>query len=454
MKTIRCSARDCHLHRHRRCRRLRDGQQSGRLAAGLVADGAQLEFLRGGAVRSAVTLDGVPLGGVPRALYQPEGLIYMAYVEAAVYDAVTKIEHRYRPYHHFEAGAGNASPEAAVASAAYATLVYYLGDPSGALAAHYADSLGALPADKTTARGIAVGQAAAADIEQLRAGDGLDASTAVFGAPFIYDTTNAGQWQVVPPFVAVGAQTPWVAFMRPFTLQTASQFRAPPRPALGSAQYAADFNETKDYGSATSTLRTPQETAIARFWNANVPSQENQLYRDVAVQHNMDLVDSVHLMAMGSLTDADAGIACFDSKYNALAWRPYSAIRNADLDGNPATTADLTWTPLLSTPNHPEYPAAHGCVTSALADVLANALGTQTINATIWGATGGATTLTTTEHFDTAQQLKDEIVNARVWAGLHWRSSVIAGENLGDSVAGWSLSHYFGALGDGADSGD
>ena len=254
------------------------------------------------AVRSAVTLDGVPLGGAPRALYQPEGLIYMAYVEAAVYDAVTKIEHRYRPYHHFEAGAGNASPEAAVASAAYATLVYYLGDPSGALAAHYADSLGALPADKTTARGIAVGQAAAADIEQLRAGDGLDASTAVFGAPFIYDTTNAGQWQVVPPFVAVGAQTPWVAFMRPFTLQTASQFRAPPRPALGSAQYAADFNETKDYGSATSTLRTPQETAIARFWNANVPSQENQLYRDVAVQHNMDLVDSVHLMAMGSLT--------------------------------------------------------------------------------------------------------------------------------------------------------
>jgi hypothetical protein len=406
------------------------------------------------AVRAAHTLDGVPLGGAPRALYQPEGLIYMAYVEAAVYDAVTKIDHRYRTYHHFEVGAGDASSEAAVAAAAYSTLVYYLGDPSGTLAAHYADSIGALPADKRTARGIAVGQAAAADIEQLRAGDGLDAPTGVFGAPFIYDVTNAGQWQVVPPFVAVGAQTPWVAFVRPFTLETASQFRAPPRPALGSAQYAADFNETKDYGSATSILRTPTETAVARFWNANVPSQQNQLYRDVAIQHNMDLVDAVHLMAMGSLTAADAGIACFDSKYNALAWRPYSAIRNADLDGNPATTADPAWTPLLSTPNHPEYPAAHGCVTSAVADVLATAFGTQTINATIWGATGGATTLTTTEHFDTAQQLKDEVVNARVWAGLHWRSSVIAGENLGDSVAGWALSHYFGSLGDRSDSGD
>src|SRR5205085_1179544 len=100
------------------------------------------------------------------------------------------------------------------------------------------------------------------------------------------------------------------------------------------------------------------------------------------------------------------------------------------------------WTPLLSTPNHPEYPAAHGCVTAALADALANALGTQTINATVWGANGGATTLTTTAHFDTAQQLKDEIVNARVWAGVHWRSSVVAGENVGDSVASWSLSHY------------
>ena len=406
------------------------------------------------AVRAAHTLDGVPAGGTPRSLYQPEGLIYMAYVEAAVYDAVTKIEHRYRPYHHFEAAAGDASPEAAVASAAYATLVYYLGDPSGTLAAHYAASIGALPAGKNTARGIAVGQAAAADIEQLRAGDGLDAPTAVFGAPFAYDLTNAGQWQVVPPFVAVGAQTPWVAFMRPFTLETASQFRAPPPPALGSAQYAANFNETKDYGSATSSLRTPQETAIARFWNANVPSQQNQLYRDVAIQHNMDLVDTVHLMAMGSLTVADAGIACFDSKYNRLAWRPYSAIRNADLDGNPATTADLSWTPLLSTPNHPEYPAAHGCVTSALADVLANALGTQTVDATIWGAAGGATTLTTTEHFDTAQQLEDEIVNARVWAGLHWRSSVIAGETVGDSVAGWAISHYFGSLGAGADNND
>ena len=404
------------------------------------------------AVRAARTLDGVPPGGAPRALYQIEGLIYMAYVQAAVYDAVTKIEHRYRPYHHFEVGAGNASTQAAVASAAYSTLVHYLGDPSGTLAGHYAASIAALPDDKTTTRGVAVGAAAAADIEQLRAGDGLDASTAVFGAPFTYDASNAGQWQVVPPFVAVGAQTPWVAFVRPFMLQSASQFRAQPPPALGSARYAADFNETKDYGSATSAVRTPDQTAVARFWNANVISQQNQVYRDVAIQHGMDLVDTVHLMAMGSLTNADTGIACFDSKYTYLFWRPYSAIRNADLDGNAATTADPAWSPLLGTPNHPEYPAAHGCLTSSLADVLANALGTQEIDVTVWGATGGGTTLTTQRHFADTQQLKDEIVNARVWAGLHWRNSVLAGEGIGDAVAGWSLDRYFGSLGDEGDS--
>ena len=401
------------------------------------------------AVRAARTLDGVPSGGAPRALYQAEGLIYMAYVQAAVYDAVTKIAHRYRPYHHFEAQAGNASAQAAVASAAYSTLVHYLGDSSGALAARYAASIAALPGDSATARGVAVGEAAAADIEQLRDGDGLHASTVVFGAPFPYDASNAGQWQVVPPFVAAGAQTPWVAFMRPFLLLSASQFRAQPPPALASAQYAADFDETKTYGSASSAVRTPEQTAVARFWNANVINQQNQLYRDAAVQHGMDLIDTVRLMAMGSLTVADAGIACFDSKYAYLFWRPYSAIRNADLDGNPATTADPAWSPLLGTPNHPEYPAAHGCVTAALADVLAKALGTQAIDATIWGATGGGSTLTTQRHFDDTQQLKDEIVNARVWAGLHWRNSVVTGEAVGDGVAGWALDRYFGPLDDG-----
>jgi hypothetical protein len=161
----------------------------------------------------------------------------------------------------------------------------------------------------------------------------------------------------------------------------------------------------------------------------------------------MDLVDTVRLLAMGDMTATDAGIACFDSKYHYLHWRPFTAIRNADLDGNPATTADPTWTPLIATPNHPEYPSAHGCVTSAVTRVIAEALGTSNIDVTIMGAAGGLTTLTTSQHFDTAQQVLDQVVNARTWAGLHWRNSSVAGENLGNAVAGWVLQRYFLPLG-------
>lgn len=393
-------------------------------------------------VRAATTLDG-QMGGPPRSLYQVEGLVYMSYVEGAVYDAVTAIDPRYRPYHYIDADAAGASIPAAVAAASYYTLVHYLPDPFGVVSSEYQASIGSLPAGDATNRGIAVGMAAATDMEQLRAGDGLDAPTAVYGAPFTYTTANAGQWQVVPPSTV--AQTPWVAFMRPFTLQSASQFRVPPPPALNSPQYTADFNETKDYGAVNSTVRTGAETAVAWFWNANVVSQDNQLYRDLVAQHNMDLVDAVHLMAMGNMTVVDAGIACWDSKYNYLRWRPYSAIQHADIDGNPNTTADPSWLPLLSTPNHPEYPAAHGCLTSALANVLAEALGTQNINATFWGSTGGATTLTKQETFATTDQLRAEIVNARVWAGLHWRTSVVVGEGLGEDTSNWTLGRYFGA---------
>jgi hypothetical protein len=363
----------------------------------------------------------------------------MSYVQAAVYDAATKIGHRYLPYHHFVAPAGNASIEAAVIAAAYNTLVYYLGDPNGTLAAEYQASIAALPNDQNTARGIAVGQAAATDIESLRANDGRDAPTPVFGA----GPLQPGKWVWAPPPSLQIAQTPWLAVMQPFMLDSTSQFRAPPPPTLTSALYAHDFNETKAYGSATSTVRTPDQTAIAYFWNANAINQLNQTLQNVASQHNMDLLDTVRLLAAGNMVSTDAGMACFDSKYHYLFWRPVTAIRNADIDGNPATTADPTWTPLVTTPNHPEYPSQHGCVTSALAQVLANSVGTTNINATIPGAQGGATTLTTSQTFATEHDLLTQLVNARVWIGFHFRNSVQAGETLGTAVANSELARYF-----------
>ena len=390
------------------------------------------------AVRAARVVD--PPGTAARPIYQTEGLLYMSYVQAAVYDAVMKISHRYEPYHDFPAASGHASLPAAVIAAAYDTLVVYLGDPDGVLAAKYAAAIAALPADQATARGIAVGQAAAADIEALRAGDGRNApvSTAYGAGPL-----QAGVWVFAPPPSLQSAQTPWMAFMQPFLLASTAQFRAPSPPALTSAQYAADFNETKAYGAVNSSVRTPEQTAIAQFWNANAINVDNQTLRDIATQHAMDLVDTVRLLAMGDLVMTDAGMACFDSKYTYQQWRPITAIRNADLAGNPAITADPTWSPLLTTPNHPEYPAQHGCITSALAHVISTALGTDNINATIPGAQGGASTLTTSQTFATVNDLEDQLVNARVWAGLHFRNSVLAGETLGTHVADWTLKRYF-----------
>ena len=389
------------------------------------------------AVRAAKVID--PQGTAPRPLYQTEGLLYMSYVQAAVYDAATKIGHRYEPYHQFAAPAGNASIEAAVIAAAYRTLVFYLGDPNGTLAAEYTASIAALPGDETTARGIAVGQAAAADIETLRANDGRDAPTPVFGA----GPLQPGVWVWAPPPSLQIAQTPWLAVMQPFMLESTSQFRAPPPPPLTSALYTRDFNETKAYGSATSAVRTPDQTAIAYFWNANAINQLNQTLQNVAIQHNMDMLDTVRLLAAGNMVSTDAGMACFDSKYHYLFWRPVTAIRNADTDGNPATTPDPTWTPLVTTPNHPEYPSQHGCINGALAQVLANAVGTTNINATIPGAQGGATTLTTTQTFATVDDLLTQVVNARVWIGFHFRNSVETGETLGTTVAKLELQRNF-----------
>jgi hypothetical protein len=197
------------------------------------------------------------------------------------------------------------------------------------------------------------------------------------------------------------------------------------------------------YGAKTSPVRTPGETAIAYFWNANAINQLNQTLQNVASQHTMDLLDTTRLLAAGNMVSTDAGMACFDSKYHYQLWRPITAIRNADLDGNPATTPDPAWTPLVTTPNHPEYPSQHGCVTSALAQVLANAVGSSAIDATIPGATGGGSTLTTSQTFATVDDLMTQLVNARVWIGFHYRHSVIAGENLGTAVANWELERYF-----------
>ena len=375
------------------------------------------------------------------AKFQVEGMIYMSYVQAAVYDAVAKLEGRYRPYHDFDfAVAPDASPQAAVAAATQTTLDYYLPDQKATVDSEYAKYIQALTGNVTD--GVALGQAAANDIIALRANDGRNAATATYGTigPIL-----PGQWQLQSP--SQTAQTPWVATMRPFVLDQASQFRADPPPRLDSRQYAQDLNETEAYGALNSTVRTPDQTATAYFWNANVVNQFNQTMQNAIAENGMDLVDAAHLFAMGELTTADAGIACWDSKYLYLSWRPITAIQHADLDGNPDTTADPTWQPLLATPNHPEYPSAHGCVTAAFTDALAAALRTDHLDITIPGAVAGGTSLATTRQYDNVEDIQHELVDARVWIGFHFRNSVVQGENLGNQVADWDLGQAFQPVG-------
>jgi hypothetical protein len=373
--------------------------------------------------------------------FQVEGLIYMSYVQASVYDAVTKLEGGYQPYHDFTyTVVAGTSAQAAVAAAAQTALDNYLPDQAATVDSEYnayITSLGGLGAPGVS-DGVALGQAAANDIIALRSGDGRNAATPTYGTigPII-----PGEWQLQS--AAQTAQTPWVATMRPFVLQQASQFRVGPPPALTSQQYAKDLNEVEAYGGSNSTVRTQDETNTAYFWNANAVNQYNGMMQNAITENGMDLTDAAHMFAMGELTTADAGIACWDSKYRYLSWRPITAIQHADLDGNDATTADPSWTPLLPTPAHPEYPSAHGCLTSALTDALAAALGSNNLNITVPGATNGGTTLTTSRVFNNVQNIQNEVVNARVWIGFHFRNSVVQGEKLGNDVARYDLSQAF-----------
>jgi hypothetical protein len=368
--------------------------------------------------------------------FQTDGMVYMSYVQAAVYDAVTKLAGRYAPYHDFTvAVVPGASVQAAVAAAARTTLDHYLPDQQAAVDAKYTAYLATLSGD--VADGVTVGEAAANDIIALRTGDGLNAATPSYGeiGPIL-----PGQWQLQP---GQKVQTPWLATMRPFLLDQASQFRAKPPPSLTSDSYAEDLNETEAYGALNSTVRTPEQTAIAYFWVGNNINQYNQTMQSVVADHDMDLVDAAHLFAIGNIVTTDAGIACYDSKFFYLAWRPITAIQNADKDGNPDTTADPSWQALLPVPGHPEYPSQHGCFTAGFSDALAAALHTQHLDVTIPGGQNGSTVLTTTQHFDNVNDIQDQIVDARVWLGFHFRNSVEQGVKLGNHVADWELKRYF-----------
>jgi vanadium-dependent haloperoxidase-like protein len=404
----------------------------------------------------------------------PEGFPYMAYVSAAVYDAVVAIDVGFEPYGPAIDAPADASVDAAVVEAAYRTLWAYFPpeacNPTSAayafcvqarpsLDAFYAQALSAIPDGQAKTDGQAVGLQAANDIIALRSGDGRMTPIGITSS-FPTLAAGPGAWRLTPPLF-LAPQTPWLANMRPFVLQSLGQFLPGPPPSLQSHQWVDAFNEIKAYGAANSSVRTTEETAVAKFWSANTVRQYNRVGRDIADARGLGRLETARLAAMINLVGADALMSCFRAKYHYLFWRPVTAI-NGSLDptavtndgfgpvpgyddGNPSTLEQPGWRPLLTTPNHPEYPAAHGVITSAMAEVFRTFLGTNHINLDVHGfdPAGPAGNLAALQHFDKPNDLRRQIIDARVWAGLHYRFSGVAGVVLGRKVAKYDLRHAF-----------
>ena len=390
--------------------------------------------------------------------FQNEGLIYMAYVAAAVYNAVVAIEGGYEAYGAALTAPAGASADAAVVEAAYRTLVHYFPAQAPILDPLYASALDAIPPGQAKDDGQAVGLQAANDLISLRTGDGRLTPIGTTSS-FPLATPGPAVWRLTPPAFAA-PQTPWVAKVVPFVLTSADQFLPDAPPSLSSLEWIEAFNDIKLYGRNTSTARSAAETRTALFWTANVIRQYNRAVRDIVRAEGLSLADSARLQAMVNVIGADAQISVMHAKYHFLFWRPVSAIDPTAVkpapgdgfgpipgydDGNAATVEETGWRPLAVTPNHPEYPAAHGSITSAMAEVFSSFLGTNRFELTIRGfdPDGPGGNLNAVRNFKTPAELRNEIIDARLWAGLHYRFSSVAGVVLGRKVARFDLQHAF-----------
>jgi hypothetical protein len=351
---------------------------------------------------------------------QTESMIYMGLTQAAVYDAVTAIEGGFEPYLIRPGVPPGSSPDAAAAAAAHDVLASYFPAQKPALDAAYATSLAGIPDGPAEDRGVLVGRQVATGIVAARIDDGRD------GPGPVPPAVRPGVWRPTPPAFAA-AQTPWVANMTPLLLRRMSQFRPGPPPSLDSRRYARDLAETRRYGAKDSPVRTLEQTETARFYTESVVSMDNRVLRGVIGRLGLDLEGAARALALGDMTIADAAGACLEAKYAYWFWRPITAIRE---------TVDPSWEPLLATPNHPEYPGAHGCNTAALGSVVAGLMGTDAIDLDVESAATH-----TTHHFATLADLEREIVDARVWIGYHLRSSTEVGVRLGERVARWARRH-------------
>ena len=351
---------------------------------------------------------------------RPTFFFDVASVHVAIYDAVVAIEGRYKPFAvKPKAQASGASIEAAASAAAYGVLKALFPNRSVQYQAAYDQRLAAVPEGPAKTLGVALGSEVAAEVVRLRANDGRMVAL----APYVSGTA-AGQFRAANPN-PVFRHFPAI---KPFALNRLDQFRPSPPPAVNSPAYAAAVNETRSLGGAASTARTVEQTEVARFHTEPPPPAiTRNLGRFAASTANVG--DAARLMAALYVSYVDAIGACFEAKYHYNAWRPASAINEAD----------GAWKPALPTPNHPEYPAAHSCTSGSVGEALRGYYGTPNVTFT-WDSkvTNSTRTYAGIEAFNT------EASSARVHGGMHYTYSTVAGETLGKQVAQWVAQHHFG----------
>ena len=376
----------------------------------------------------------------------PAAVLSFAMVQGAVYDAVNAIDRGHRSYLPQPPAAAGASEDAAAATAAHDVLVSLFPLQQSTLDGQYETSLAAIPDTPPGAQagGIAAGHAAAQTMIAARTNDGR-------GGPFTpVIGTTPGVWRPTPPLFA-SDPTPWVGNVRPFLVPSVAMLRSNGPNALTSRAYARDLNEVKAIGALHSTTRTPDQTDAAIFWQDHAFALWNRVFRTLAATYDLAPADSARLLATTNLAAADAAIGCWNNKYHYNSWRPITAIREADTDGNPATTADPTWTPLfdpatpvaagqapLVTPPFPENPSGHNCAAGAILTTLRYFFGTNDVSFTATSNKSG-----TTRTFHSLSDALQENINARVWAGIHFRTADLQGVKLGTTVARYLHHHYF-----------
>jgi hypothetical protein len=381
----------------------------------------------------------------------PVSALSFAMVQGAVYDAVNAIDRGHQPYLAEPPSNSTDSKEAATAAAAFRVLVGFADLPGLfpsqqlTLQPIYDAYIASLPDNPPGSRaaGIVIGEATARVMLTDRQNDGR------FGPPPALYPPAPGIWRPTPPNFA-NDPAPWVGNVRPFLVPSVEMLRTDGPNALTSAEYAEDFNEIKELGSLTSITRTPDQTDAAIFWQDHAHALWHRIFRELVTSQNLNVVESARLFAMETLAAADASIGCWNDKYYWQFWRPITAIREADTDGNPATEPDPTWLPLfdpatpvcnppaLVTPPFPDHPSGHTCNTGAFVYTLQNFFGTDRIAFSAFS--NKSCTTRTFERFSDALK---EVIDARVWAGIHFRTADTQGAVMGNKVAHYLRKHYF-----------